>query len=115
MLLTFLDMYRTFKSFVITHAWVNTGPVSILNYPESRFIEAEARLILNPDDANIQTAFEQAVRASFAKVTSLNDTFATAAKQDDYIRKVVVLTGDAEQKKEKIITQKYIKTHHYVL
>jgi hypothetical protein len=91
-----------------TYYGVNTGPVSILSYPESKFIEAEARLILNPDDASIQTVLEQAVRASFAKVISLNDTFATAAKQDDYSSKVVVLTGDAEQKKEKIITQKYI-------
>lgn len=91
-----------------TYYGVNTGPVSILNYPEAKFIEAEARLILNPDDADIQTAFEQAVRASFAKVTSLSDTFATAAKQNEYISKVVVLTGSAELKKEKILTQKYI-------
>ncbi|HEX5150961.1 MAG TPA: SusD/RagB family nutrient-binding outer membrane lipoprotein [Parafilimonas sp.] len=93
---------------VNTYYGVNTGPVSITNFPESKFIEAEARLILDPADAQIQVAFEDAVRASFAKVTSVKDTFATSQKQDEYINKVVQLYGTAEQKKEQIINQKYI-------
>lgn len=91
-----------------TYYGVNTGPVSILNYPESKFIEAEARLILNPADPQVQSSLEEAVRASFKKVTSASDTFATAAKQEEYIQKIVTLSGTPEQQKEKIIGQKYI-------
>ena len=91
-----------------TYYGISGGSVSILSFPESKFIEAEARLILNAADAQIQTSFETAVRASFAKVTSTKDTFATAQKQEDYISKEVQLTGTAEEKEEKIITQKYI-------
>ncbi len=93
---------------VNTFYGVNTGPVSIINYPEARFIEAEARLILNADDPQTQSSLEAAVRASFAKVTSAKDTFATAEKQEAYISKIVQLAGTTEQKKEKILTQKYL-------
>jgi len=91
-----------------TYYGISTGPVSILSYPESKFIEAEARLILNDADPQIQTSFESAVRASFAKVTSTKDTFATTAKQEDYISREAQLTGTLEEKKEQVITQKYI-------
>ncbi|MBO9684390.1 MAG: SusD/RagB family nutrient-binding outer membrane lipoprotein [Flavisolibacter sp.] len=86
----------------------SNSPVSILSYAESKFIEAEARLLLNQTDASVQTALDAAVRASFSKVTSTSDTFATAAKQNDYILKRATISGTAAQKLETIITQKYI-------
>ncbi|MBO9150836.1 SusD/RagB family nutrient-binding outer membrane lipoprotein [Chitinophaga sp. GCM10012297] len=86
----------------------NISPVSILSYPEAKFIEAEARLILNENDPLVKTALETAVRASFDKVASSADPFATPEKRDDYISKRVQLAGSFEQKLETVITQKYI-------
>ena len=54
-----------------TYYGVNTGPVSILNYPESRFIEAEARLILDPADPQVQSSLEEAVPKTMAISPSL--------------------------------------------
>ncbi len=84
------------------------SPVSVLSYPEAKFIEAEARLILDENDPLIKTALETAVRSSFDKVTSTADPFASPEKKDDYINKRVQLAGSFGQKLETIITQKYI-------
>lgn len=93
---------------VNTYYGKNNSPVSILSFPEAKLIEAEARLLLNENDPLIKTALEQAVRSSFSKVTSATDPFATKEKQDEYIEKRVQLKGTLEQKRELIITQKYL-------
>lgn len=86
----------------------NSSPVSLVSFAESKLIEAEARLLLDENDPLVQTALETAVKASFNKVTSATDPFASEQNREDYIQKRVQLSGDAEQKLETIITQKYI-------
>lgn len=86
-----------------------TSPVIILSFSEAKFIEAEARLIINNSDPLAATALQDAVRASFAKVISNpTDPYATAQKQADYITARASLTGNAATDLETIITQKYI-------
>jgi hypothetical protein len=86
-----------------------TSPIILVSYSEAKFLEAEARIILNASDAKAQTALESAVRASFTKVISnSNDPYATAQKQTDYIAAKVTLTGKFSTDLETIITQKYI-------
>lgn len=85
-----------------------TSPVVLISYSEARFIEAEARHILNPSDPLVNTALEAAVRASFSKVISAPDAYSTPQKQDAYIIAKATLTGNAESDRETIITQKYI-------
>lgn len=84
------------------------SPVSVVSYAESKFIELEARFILDPNDAGLQDLLEQAVTASFDKVTSPSDPFATGAKQAEYIASRAQLSGDPDDKLETIMTQKYI-------
>lgn len=86
-----------------------TSPVVLLSFSEAKFIEAEARVLLNPADPLAQTALQAAVKASFAKVISNPaDPYATPQKQADYINAKATLTGDAAKDIETIITQKYI-------
>lgn len=88
---------------------VATAPVILVSYSEAKFLEAEARIILNAADPKAQTALEAAVRASFTKVISnSSDPYATAQKQTDYITAKATLTGTATKDLETIITQKYI-------
>lgn len=86
-----------------------TSPVILVSYSEAKFLEAEARVLLNTADPKAQTALEAAVRASFTKVISnTNDPYATAQKQTDYITAKATLTGTFDKDLETIITQKYI-------
>ena len=85
-----------------------TSPVVLISYSEAKFLEAEARFILNPADPLAQTALEAAVRASFSKVISSGDAYATPQKQDAYVTAKATLTGNAAKDLETIITQKYI-------
>ncbi len=84
------------------------APVSIISFVESKFIELEARLILDENDTGLQTLLEDAVNASFNKVTSSSDPFASPDNRTEYIQKRVQLSGDFREKLEDIITQKYI-------
>ena len=86
-----------------------TSPVILISYSEAKFLEAEARIILNASDAKAQSALESAVRSSFTKVISnSSDPYATAQKQTDYITAKATLTGTFAKDLETIITQKYI-------
>ncbi len=86
-----------------------TSPVILLSYAEAKFIEAEARLILNTSDPLVQTALQDAVKASFSKViTTATDPYATAQKQADYISAKATTTGNFYNDLKTIITQKYI-------
>lgn len=86
-----------------------TAPVIFATYSENKFIEAEARLILNAADPLAKTALDAGINASFNKaITSATDTNATAAKREAYIANKATLTGDFQKDLEKIITQKYI-------
>lgn len=86
-----------------------TSPVILVSYSEAKFLEAEARIILNASDAKAQSALESAVRASFTKVISNSgDPYATPQKQTDYITAKATLTGTGTKDLETIITQKYI-------
>ena len=88
---------------------VATAPVILVSYSEAKFLEAEARIILNAADPKAQTALEAAIRASFSKVISnSSDPYATAQKQTDYITARATLTGTFSKDLETIITQKYI-------
>ncbi|WP_207510649.1 SusD/RagB family nutrient-binding outer membrane lipoprotein [Longitalea luteola] len=86
-----------------------TSPVILVSYAEAKFLEAEARLILDATDPKAQAALDAAVRASFAKViSSSNDPYATPQQQTDYITVKARLTGTFSNDLETIITQKYI-------
>ena len=86
-----------------------TSPVILISYSEAKFLEAEARLILQAADPKAQTALEAAVRASFARViNNSSDPYATVQKQNDYITAKATLTGNFAKDLETIITQKYI-------
>jgi hypothetical protein len=84
------------------------SPVSVVTFVEARFIEIEARLILDENDPELQPLLEEAVTASFEKVTSPSDPFASPSAQNEYIASRAQLAGDAQEKLETIITQKYI-------
>jgi len=85
-----------------------TSPVVLTSFTEAKFLEAEARLVLNPADPLAQTALEAAVKASFAKIARAGDAYATPEKQAAYITAKATLTGTPEAKLETLITQKYI-------
>ncbi|QHT65588.1 SusD/RagB family nutrient-binding outer membrane lipoprotein [Rhodocytophaga rosea] len=86
-----------------------TSPVAFITYPEAKFIEAEARLILNQTDPKAQIALNEAITASFNKViTNASDPNATAEKRAAYLAAKAMLTGDFQQDLKTVITQKYI-------
>ncbi|MCW3482307.1 SusD/RagB family nutrient-binding outer membrane lipoprotein [Chitinophaga nivalis] len=86
-----------------------TSPVILLSFAEAKFLEAEARLLINPADPLAQSALKEAIRASFEKViTNAEDTFATPARQQAYIQAKATLTGTLATDLQTVITQKYI-------
>ncbi|SHM09180.1 Starch-binding associating with outer membrane [Chitinophaga jiangningensis] len=81
-----------------------TSPVIISSYSEAKFLEAEARYRINPQDPLVKTALEAAIRASFVRViNNASDPYATVEKQQAYIAANV-----ANPDLKTIITQKYI-------
>ncbi|WP_153798877.1 SusD/RagB family nutrient-binding outer membrane lipoprotein [Foetidibacter luteolus] len=97
------------KSVIGPYYGTATSPVNLVTYSEAKFIEAEARIIINPSDPLAQTALQEAVKGSFAKVvTNANDPYSSAQKQADYINAKASLTGNFNADLETIITQKYI-------
>lgn len=85
----------------------STAPVILTSFVEAKFIEAEARLILD-EQAAAQDALTQAITASFDKFAIAGDTNATAPKRAAYLAAKATLTGDFDADLEAIITQKYI-------
>ncbi|PSL47214.1 SusD-like starch-binding protein associating with outer membrane [Chitinophaga niastensis] len=86
-----------------------TSPVVLISFSEAKFLEAEARIIINPADPLAQTALQDAIKASFDKViTNTDDPFATPAKQAAYITAKGSLTGAFATDLKTVITQKYI-------
>lgn len=86
-----------------------TSPVVLVSYSEAKFIEAEARLLLDPADPQIKIALREAVTASFTKVISNPlDPDATHEKRLTYLLANTALTGNKQQDLKTIITQKYI-------
>lgn len=84
-----------------------SASVSVITFVEAKFIELEARLILNQNDPDLQTLLEDAINASFAKVTSATDPFASSASRTEYILKRAQLSGDFDSKLETVMIQKY--------
>jgi hypothetical protein len=83
------------------------SPVPLLTYAEAKFIEAEARLLLNENDPLAEQVLQQAVRASLDKVAG---SAVSGAEKDEYMAKRASF-GEAsslEEKRSVIITQKYI-------
>ena len=86
-----------------------TSPVIISSFSEAKFLEAEARWRINPADPLVKTAFEAAIRSSFARVVSNPaDPYATPDKQQAYITAKTTLSGVAATDLNTLITQKYI-------
>lgn len=84
------------------------APVSVATFVESKFIELEARFILNENDPELQAILEVAINASFEKVTLPTDPFASSDNRLAYIEARGQLSGDANAKLETLITQKYV-------
>ncbi|MCO4292547.1 SusD/RagB family nutrient-binding outer membrane lipoprotein [Solitalea sp. MAHUQ-68] len=85
----------------------STSPVVFLSYVEAKFIEAEARLILN-DRTNAEKALKDATLASINKIANPADPNASQANRDAYLAAKTTLTGDLQSDLKTIITQKYI-------
>jgi hypothetical protein len=83
------------------------SPVPLLTYAEAKFIEAEARLLLNANDPLAEQVLQGAVRASFDKVTG--NGVPETIKQE-YITKRASFgeVSTLEEKRSVLITQKYI-------
>jgi len=97
------------KSVIGAYYATATSPVNLVTYSEAKFIEAEARIIINPSDPLAQTALQEAVKGSFAKViTNASDPYSSVQKQADYITAKATLAGNFNVDLETIITQKYI-------
>jgi hypothetical protein len=83
----------------------SNSPVFLMTYYELKFIEAEARLILNASDAKAQTALQEGVKASIRKITG---TATPDAAINSYLASNAVLNGNLNNDLKTIITQKYI-------
>lgn len=81
------------------------SPVHMMTYYELKFIEAEARLRLNPSDPEIQNALNEAVSANMKKVSNGAIDDITIS---NYLTNNAVLTGDFDTDLETIMIQKYI-------
>jgi hypothetical protein len=81
------------------------SPVRLITYYELKFIEAEARLRINPSDPGAQAALQDAVRANINKLSGGDVADATI---NQYITNNAVLTGNFETDLQTIIKQKYI-------
>lgn len=84
------------------------SPVKVISFVEARFIELEARLIVDENDPGLQALLESAITSSFDDVTSSSDPFATADNRTEYITKRAQLAGSYSDRLETIITQKYV-------
>jgi hypothetical protein len=81
------------------------SPSLLMTYHEVKFIEAEARIRINPGDPAAQIALNEAVRANIDKITggtTSNETILSF--QEAYC----VLNGNFDQDLRTIIKQKYI-------
>lgn len=93
-------------------------PQRILTYFQRKYIEAELALS-GVTTANARTQFEQAMRASFAKVNvvaqNANAPLITQTDIDDYVNAVLALydAADNEGKLRHIMTQKWIASFGY--
>jgi len=56
----------------------------------------------------LQDILEDAVSASFDKVTLPTDPFASSSARAEYIQKRVVLSGSFDEKLKTVMTQKYV-------
>ena len=83
------------------HTNINS-PVILMSFPETKFIEAEAKLMQDGDVQGAQTALAEAISASLLKHTGSVDETYVAAQSD------LTVFADAELQLEQIITQKYI-------
>jgi hypothetical protein len=83
----------------------SSSPVFLMTYHELKFIEAEARIRLNPSDPAAQAALQEGVRASIKKITG---TATTDAAINSFINANAVLNGNFENDLSVIIGQKYI-------
>lgn len=81
------------------------SPVPLITYVEAKFMEAEARLILDENDPAAQAALTDAIRASFDKVGA---GATPAAGREAYLAARGTLSGSFQQKLATLITQKYI-------
>lgn len=81
------------------------SPSLMMTYHEVKFIEAEARIRINPGDPLAQTALNDAVKANIDKITG-------ATTSEDVIlnfqEAYCVLNGNFDQDLQTIIKQKYI-------
>lgn len=86
-----------------------SSPVVFMSYAESKFIEAEAQLMGNDDVSAAETALQEAITASLAKITGTVD--------DDFVMTHGTLSSlpDKESQLEQIITQKYIALYSHGL
>jgi hypothetical protein len=84
-----------------------TSPVPLITFVEARFIEAEARLILNENDPKAEQAMQQAIQASFEKVGA---TAVPLAEREDFLLKRGSFAGATTfaQKLSTLISQKYV-------
>lgn len=81
------------------------SPSLLMTYHEVKFIEAEARIRINPGDPAAQIALNEAVRANIDKITggtTSNETILSFQETN------CVLNGNFEQDLRTIIKQKYI-------
>jgi hypothetical protein len=83
------------------------SPVPLLTYAEARFIEAEARLLLDQNDPKAQEALQTAVRASLDKVAGNS---VSQADKEAYIARRASFAGASSfaAKLNVLITQKYL-------
>jgi hypothetical protein len=81
------------------------SPVHMITYHELKMIEAEARLRLDENDPDAQTALQEGVRASLNKIS---EGTLDASAIDAYVNANAVLSGTFEEKLETIMVQKYI-------
>lgn len=88
-----------------TYYTTATTPVSYITFAEAKFIEAEARLRLNAQDAQAEKALQDAVLASVDKITK--GTTPAAALTAFAVNRGT-LTGDAANRLRQVMTQKYI-------
>jgi hypothetical protein len=81
------------------------SPVNMMTYYEMKFIEAEARLRLNENDPLADSALREAVRAN---IDLLTRGALDSASMNSYLNAQTPLTGEFENKLERVIIQKYI-------
>jgi len=81
------------------------SPVHMATYYEAKFLEAEARLRLDENDPEAETAFREAMKAN---IDMLTNNSLDSADMTSYLDNLAVLNGSFEQKLERLMVQKYI-------